>query len=77
MGGWVCRLQLLLALANGVILWSAVSDSRLPQPAGPVFISPRKRVAQLYLQALSFLFVASYDSQGYGGGIGHRLHTGL
>jgi hypothetical protein len=24
-------------------------------------------VAQLYLQALSSLFVASYDSQGYGG----------
>jgi hypothetical protein len=29
-------------------------------------------VAQLHLQALGFLFVASYDSQGYGGGIRPR-----
>jgi hypothetical protein len=42
----------------------------------PIFISPRNRVAQLYLQALDSLFVASYDSQGYGGGIRTRLHTG-
>jgi hypothetical protein len=51
-----------------------LSDSRLPQPAGqvPVFISPRNRVARLYPQALG-----SYDSQGYGGGIRLRLHTGL
>jgi hypothetical protein len=33
-------------------------------------------VVQLYLQALGFLFVASYDSQGYGGGIRTRLHEG-
>jgi hypothetical protein len=32
-------------------------------------------VAQLYPQALSF-FVASYDSQRYGGGIRTRLHAG-
>jgi hypothetical protein len=31
-------------------------------------------VAQLYPQALGYLFVASYDSQGYGGGIRPRLH---
>jgi hypothetical protein len=31
----------------------------------PVFISPRNRVAQLYLRALGSLFVAYYDSQGY------------
>jgi hypothetical protein len=41
----------------------------------PIFI-PRNRIAQLYPQALGSLFVASYDSQGYGGGIGPRLHTG-
>jgi hypothetical protein len=41
----------------------------------PVFISPRNRVAQLYLRALGYLFVVSYDSQGYGGGIISRLHT--
>jgi hypothetical protein len=31
-------------------------------------------VARLYLQALGSLFVASYDSQGYGGGIRPRLY---
>jgi hypothetical protein len=40
---------------------------RLPQPEGPS--SRRNRVAQLYPRALSSLFVASCDSQGYGGGI--------
>jgi hypothetical protein len=34
-------------------------------------------VTQLYPQALGFLFVASYDSQGYGGGIRTHLHAGL
>jgi hypothetical protein len=34
-------------------------------------------VAQLYPRALGSLSVASYDSQGYGGGIVTRLHTGL
>jgi hypothetical protein len=42
----------------------------------PVFISLRIRVAQLYSQALGTLFFASYDSQGYSGGIRTRLHTG-
>jgi hypothetical protein len=47
-----------------------VSDSRLPQPGGPgPRISPRNRVTHLYPQALGSLCVASYDSQGYGGGI--------
>jgi hypothetical protein len=41
-----------------------------------VFVSPRNRVARLYPQALGSLFVAFYDSQGYGGGIRPRLHTG-
>jgi hypothetical protein len=43
----------------------------------PAFISPRKKVAQLYPQALGSLFVASYDSQRYGRGIRTRLHTGV
>jgi hypothetical protein len=34
-------------------------------------------VAQLCPQALGSLPVASYDSQGYGGGIRPRLHMGL
>jgi hypothetical protein len=33
-------------------------------------------MAQLYPQALGSLYVASYDSQGYGGVILTRLHTG-
>jgi hypothetical protein len=40
-----------------------------------IFLSPRKKVARLYPQALGSLSVASYDSQGYGGGIRPRLHT--
>jgi hypothetical protein len=43
----------------------------------PVFISPRNRVAQLHPQALDSLFVASYDSQVYGGAIRTRLHAGI
>jgi hypothetical protein len=43
----------------------------------PVFISTRNMVAQLYLRALGTLFVASYDSQGYGGVILTRLYTGV
>jgi hypothetical protein len=35
----------------------------------PVFISPRNRVPQLYPWALGSLYVASYDSQDYDGGI--------
>jgi hypothetical protein len=50
------------------IIW----DSRLPQP---VVITRRNRVARLYTQALNYLFVASYDSQGYGGGIRTRLQA--
>jgi hypothetical protein len=50
-----------------------VSDSRLPNLEGQV---PRSRVAQLYPQTLVSLIVASYDSQGYGGGTQPRLHTG-
>jgi hypothetical protein len=88
--GWVYSLQLLLELASADILGSVsrgthdrilLSQSRdsLLNLEGhiPVFISPRNRVAQLYPQALGSLFVASYDSQGYGGGIRTRLHTGM
>jgi hypothetical protein len=34
-------------------------------------------MAKLYLRALGSLFVAFYDSQGCGGDIPTRLHTGL
>jgi hypothetical protein len=87
--GWVCRLQLLLVLAsasNSQVRvprdsWPpfTVSGSRLPNLEGqvPVFISPRNRVTRLYPQELGSLFVASYDSQGYGGGILLRLHINI
>jgi hypothetical protein len=83
------RLQLLLLLASAVILGSEsrgtqdhillsqIRDSSNLEGQVPVFISPRNRVAQLYPQALHSHFVASYDSQGYGGGIRPRLYTGV
>jgi hypothetical protein len=71
--GWVRSLQLLLALASTVILRSDsrrigdhISLSRIrdsPNLEGHVlvFISPRKRVTQLYPQALRSLLIVSYD----------------
>jgi hypothetical protein len=79
--GWVCRLQLLLALASSVILrsdsrgthdhnlLSQIWHSRNLEGHIPVFISHRNRVVELYPQALGPL------SQGYGGIIRPRLHT--
>jgi hypothetical protein len=48
---------------------SQIRDSPNLEGQDPVFISPRNRVARLQPQGLSSLFVASYDSQGYGVGI--------
>jgi hypothetical protein len=85
--GWVCRLQLLLVLASAVILksesrgihdhvlLSQIRDFPNMWDQVPVFISSSNRVAQLYPQTLGSLFFASYDSQGYGGGIRTRHHT--
>jgi hypothetical protein len=79
---------LLLVLASGVILrsesrgthynisLSQIRDSLNLEGQVPVFISSRKRVARLYPQEVGSIFVAFYDSQGYGGGIRPRLHTG-
>jgi hypothetical protein len=80
--GRICRLELLLLLGSesrdthGHILLSQIRG--LPQPGepGPVFKSLRNRVFQLHPQALESLFVASYDSKGYGGGIRTLLHSG-
>jgi hypothetical protein len=86
--GWICCLQLLLVLTNAVILrsesrgthdqilLSPIRDSSNLEGQVRVFISPRNRVVRLYSQALASLFVASYDSQGYGGSIRSSLHTG-
>jgi hypothetical protein len=53
-----------------------VRDSPNLEGQVPIFISSRNRVAQIYLRALGSLFVASYDSRGYSGGILSGLHTG-
>jgi hypothetical protein len=55
------------------ILLSEIRDSRNLEDQVPVFIFPRNRVAQLYPQVTGSISVASYDSQGYGGGIRPRL----
>jgi hypothetical protein len=59
--GLICRLQLLLALVSGVIF-------------RPEFCGTHGHI--LLSQIRDFHFVASYDSQGYGGGIRPRLLTG-
>jgi hypothetical protein len=53
-----------------------IRDSPNLEDQAPIFISPRNKLARLYPQAPGSLFIASYDSQGYGGGIRPRLHTG-
>jgi hypothetical protein len=57
--GQVCRLQLLLVLASAVILRSESRGAH-----DHIFYSRRFDISH---------FVASYDSQGYGGDIPHRL----
>jgi hypothetical protein len=42
-------------------------DSSSLEGQVPVFMSPRSRVAQTYLQALDSLSITSYESHGYGG----------
>jgi hypothetical protein len=85
----VCNLKLLLVLASAVPLGSESHGTEdrillskfLSLPPNlecqvPVFISPRNRVAQIYSRALGSLSIASYNLQGYGGGILSRLHMG-
>jgi hypothetical protein len=84
--GRVCSRKLMLAFASAVILrseshgthdrilLSQIRDSPNLKGHVPVFISLRNRVAQLYPQARGSLFFATYDSHGYGGGIGPLLH---
>jgi hypothetical protein len=86
--GRACRLQLLLVVFRAVIfgsespgtrdhiLLSQIQNFPSPENHALVFISPRNRVTQLCSQTLASLFVTSYDSQGHGGGIRLRLHTG-
>jgi hypothetical protein len=64
-----------LAGLNTLFHCSSFLDSPILEDQVPVFISLRNRVAQLYPQELGSLFIASYNSQGYGGGILSHLHT--
>jgi hypothetical protein len=57
------------------IFYALIWDSDNLEDQVSVFMSPLNRVDQLYPRALSSLFVASYDSQGYGGGTLTRLHS--
>jgi hypothetical protein len=87
--GWVCHLQLLQVLSSADILrsesrrihdhilLSQIGDFPNLEDQDPVFIYPRSRVARLYPLALGSIFVTSYDSNGYGGGIRPRPHTDL
>jgi hypothetical protein len=79
----------LLGIASAVWLWSVSLGTHehilLSQPwespnlegTVPVSISLRNRTAQLYPLPLGYLFVTSYDSQCYCGGIPAHLHKGL
>jgi hypothetical protein len=49
-----------------IIFYCLICDSPNLEGQIPVLMTPRFRVAQLYLRALGFLFVACYESQGYG-----------
>jgi hypothetical protein len=71
----------------GLLVWGALSDERTGLPFANCYwpspvqsfsgLSPVGLVAIFYcLTFETSLFVASYNSQGHGGGIRPRLHTG-
>jgi hypothetical protein len=87
--GRIYNLLLLLVLANAVQLGlesRGTQDQillspflRLPQPGGPgprIYI-PQEHCCPVIPPGTGFPFVASYDSQGYGGVIVTRLRMGL
>jgi hypothetical protein len=87
--GWLVSnlpVQLLLGLARAVTLRSKSRRTqtifydhlKLPQPGGtgPRIYITQEQGGPVIPRALRSLFVASYDSQGYGGSILTRLHTG-
>jgi anti-anti-sigma regulatory factor len=67
----------MLTVISAVILGSLFQIRDSSQPGGPghCICIPSNSVAQLDTQALDSLFVASYDSRGYGGDIGASLYT--
>jgi hypothetical protein len=88
--GWVCNVLVQIASVHcravtlrfkshrtQTIFCCLIWDSPNIQDEVPISISPKNRVAQLCLRPLGSLFIASYDSQGYDGGILTRFNTGL
>jgi hypothetical protein len=78
--GWVCSLLLMLVLTRAAPLGWVLQDSK-PYFIVPILeTSPTWRARSPYLypprNRVGSLSVASHDSQGYGGGILSRLHTG-
>jgi hypothetical protein len=70
--GWVVQIAVTLESKATELMptsYCPIWDSPNLEGQVPVFICPRNRVPQLYPRALSSLYFASYDSQGYGGGI--------
>jgi hypothetical protein len=57
-------------------LYCLIWDSPNLEGQAPVFVSPRKKVTQLYPRTLGSLYVVFYDSQDYGGGILTLPQTG-
>jgi hypothetical protein len=70
----------------GLLMWGALSDGRTGvaynccwSSRAQSFLGPSPVELMTIIYCLRFetsLFVTSYDSQGYGGGIRHRLHKG-
>jgi hypothetical protein len=85
--GWVCRLHLLLVLASAVILRPRPAGLmttfyclrfETPPPGGPgyrIYI-PQEEGGRVIHPGTGFLSIASYDLEGYGGGIRPSLHKG-
>jgi hypothetical protein len=59
------------------LFFCLIWDSPTWRARYPHLYPPRNRVDQSYPQTLGSLFIVSYDSQGYNGGIPTRLQTGL
>jgi hypothetical protein len=73
---WGLRPDLYYCLTvAGLLFWGALSDERTGL-SFTMAAGPRQRSHFYCLRLETSLFVASYDSQGHGGGIRPRLHTG-
>jgi hypothetical protein len=76
---WVCRSQLLLVLANAIILRSESRGTHdhilLSQILDPPNLEGQEQGDPVIPQALGSVFVASYESHRYGGDIRPYCHT--